>query len=201
MPNRGLGNQTFANDVTIGDVGIEFVKDSVKTPVVEDTATKANNDPMPSGMFYKDAAGDYIPVNELTGLPVQSPQLPATLGQKVSAASTSVVLSTEQEAKLDQLIAAMAPKDIVAAIYHNALATPVTVAGTIVGVVGVAVKAMTILNNANSVRVEIGGELAGVSLPGSPLSVDVTTVSGNVVLFSLVGADITGGDFAINIEG
>lgn len=237
----GLGSQVFDSNVTLGDVGVQFVKDATRVAVTEDTVDKTNNTPMPNAMFIKDAAGDYVPVDSLTGLPVEQltpnriegqdgvdvtelkvntageasvidagtiaaltaiiAQLPATLGQKVSAASMAVALSSEQEAKIDTLISHLAPKDIVQAIYHDSGITAITQAGTTVGAVGVAVKALTVLNNANAVRVDIGGELAGVSLPGSPLSVDVTTVSGNIVLTSLVGTDITGGDFAINIEG
>lgn len=90
----GLGEKVFDTNVSVGDVGIEYTKDGAKVPVNEDTVDKANNAPMPSGMFYKDAAGDYIPVDPSNPLPVApSVAAPLLASIYVNAATTSITVA------------------------------------------------------------------------------------------------------------
>lgn len=109
---------------------IEFIKDGSNQLVIEDTVTPANNVPLPVKLTgvtgditvtaqnlnvqstHNGANPDSMQIGDGTETllitaageaKVQADQLPSTIGQKASAASLGVALSTEQEAQIGAL--------------------------------------------------------------------------------------------------
>lgn len=102
-------DDTGAQIVVTSNGPIQFVKDAVDTEVSEDTAVPGNSTPLPVKVL--NAAGAVPDFATETTLAAMSAKLPATLGQKASAASLSTVLSTEQEGLIGSLTEAAPATD------------------------------------------------------------------------------------------
>lgn len=111
LPNLIVGNTFFilrqvtqrtddtgAQVVITSSGPVQFVLDGVDTEVEQDTVVPANSIPLP--VIQLDAAGLPVDYATETTLAAMSAKLPATIGQKASAASLAVALSTEQEAEI-----------------------------------------------------------------------------------------------------
>lgn len=173
----------------IGTAGDAFaVKQFVMSQLNADGAMDvvAQSGPL---QFKLDAA-DTI-VSEDSGVPANSIPLPTKI---LDDAGLNVALI------LEAIKTELTTQALIDAFYLDAGVTAVTAAGVTMGALSAAGKEMAFLNNANSVRIEIDGVLQGISLPGTPLILNVAPAAGNIVIKSL-GADINGGDFAVNITG
>ena len=151
---------------------ILFRKDAVTSEVSEDTATPANNNPLPTKIL--DDAGLNVAV-----------RLPLSLGEKSAAASFPVVL----------------PQAVnIPSTYINCAVTNVTVAGVSLGAI-VAAKGVYVASNADDVALEVDGVNIATCLAGSPVYLEKSIPAGTLVIKSLTGATISEGTITISFIG
>jgi len=125
----------------------------------------------------------------------------ATLGQKASAGSTPVVLSTEQEAMIDGLEDELTLDSVDTPVFRDLSVDNInTGAYTTLTTLASAIKKINVTNNSGSnFMVAIGGSLkCYVSKGAADVTIPLRAVATNTVQFQAVGANATSGELIVN---